>query len=98
MNGSYSEEEVALCTPSDDPLRGVQCSQTVPPEDDEDFTEALQALFDSYSLGMVHDRTQVCPTLDERDPLNAYLDVGGEEVFLAMDTVESNLEEDFDFG
>lgn len=56
-----------------------------PLEKSEEFTPALQALFLSHSLGMFYDRTQACPTIDERDPLDPYLEVGGDEVYLAMD-------------
>lgn len=43
---------------------------------------------------MLFDRTQACPMLDDRDSLNSYFDVSGEEVFLAMDSEESTTEED----
>ena len=36
----------------------------------------------------------MCPTIEERDPLNVYLEVGGDEVYIAMNTLESTSEDD----
>lgn len=50
------------------------------------FEPAYSALYDSYSLGMIYDRTQACPTLNDQDPLKAYVDVSNEKVQVAMAT------------
>ena len=89
---NYSESDSALCTASDDPIRGIQCSKSVP-LDVADFTLAQRALFNSYSLGMVFDRSQACPTIDDQDSLNSYFDISGEKVYLEMDSVKSSTDE-----
>jgi len=66
---NYSKNNLAKCTQSNSPLRGVQCTQTVP----EKWRPAEGALFNTYSLGMVYDRTTACPTLLDRKPLDPYV-------------------------
>ena len=79
---SYSDLGRTKCTPSDDPLKGIQCTETLT----EDLEPAYEALYDSYSLGMLYDRTVACPTLEGQDPLDAYLTVSGERTTLGMAT------------
>ena len=56
------------------------------PASTSDFEPAYKALFDTYSLGMMYDRTVACPTLEDQDPLDAYVEVTGERTTLAMAT------------
>ena len=79
---AYSETDKEKCTASDNPIRGIQCTQPVP---FETFVPAQRFLFDSYSLGMLYDRSQVCPTIEDRNSLDAYLEVSSDPVSISMD-------------